>query len=52
MSAEMVCHNYQQLYRVPFTILRYGIPYGPRMREELLIPVFIQARALEGSRCW
>lgn len=48
MAAEMVCHNYQQLYQVPFTILRYGIPYGPRMREELLIPIFIK-KALTGQ---
>lgn len=48
MASEMVCHNYHQLYQVPFTILRYGIPYGPRMREELLIPVFLK-RALTGQ---
>jgi UDP-glucose 4-epimerase len=48
MAAEMVCHNYSQLYKVPFTILRYGIPYGPRMREELLIPIFIK-KALNGQ---
>jgi UDP-glucose 4-epimerase len=42
MSCEMICHNYNQLYNVPFTILRLGIPYGPRMREELLIPTFIK----------
>jgi len=48
MAAEMVCHNYHQLYQVPFTILRYGIPYGPRMREELLIPIFIK-KALTGQ---
>jgi len=48
MAAEMVCHNYAQLYKVPFTILRYGIPYGPRMREELLIPIFIK-KALTGQ---
>ena len=48
MAAEMVCQNYRELYGVPFTILRYGIPYGPRMREELLIPRFIR-RALEGE---
>jgi UDP-glucose 4-epimerase len=48
MAAEMVCHNYSQLYKVPFTILRYGIPYGPRMREELLIPIFIK-KALSGQ---
>src|SRR6202049_4795516 len=33
MASEMVCHNYGQLYGVPFTVLRYGIPYGPRMRH-------------------
>jgi UDP-glucose 4-epimerase len=48
MASEMVCHNYGQLYGVPFTVLRYGIPYGPRMREELLIPVFIR-KALAGE---
>ncbi len=48
MSCEMVCHNYRQLYHVPFTILRLGIPYGPRMREELLIPSFIK-KALVGQ---
>ncbi|HVT57338.1 MAG TPA: NAD-dependent epimerase/dehydratase family protein [Thermoanaerobaculia bacterium] len=48
MASEMVCHNYGQLYGVPFTVLRYGIPYGPRMREELLIPIFIR-KALAGE---
>ncbi len=48
MSCEMVCHNYRELYHVPFTILRLGIPYGPRMREELLIPTFIK-KALAGQ---
>ena len=48
MACEMICHNYAQLYKVPFTVLRLGIPYGPRMREELLIPVFIK-KALSGQ---
>jgi UDP-glucose 4-epimerase len=48
MAAEMVCQNYRELYGVPFTILRYGIPYGPRMREELLIPRFVRC-ALDGE---
>lgn len=48
MASEMVCHNYGHLYGVPFTVLRYGIPYGPRMREELLIPVFLR-KALAGE---
>lgn len=48
MASEMICHNYHQLYNVPFTVLRLGIPYGPRMREELLIPIFIK-KALSGQ---
>jgi UDP-glucose 4-epimerase len=48
MASEMVSHNYGKLYGVPFTVLRYGIPYGPRMREELLIPIFIR-KALAGE---
>ena len=48
MASEMICHNYAQLYHVPFTVLRLGIPYGPRMREELLIPIFIR-KALNGE---
>lgn len=48
IAAEMLCHNYHSLYGVPFTVLRYGIPYGPRMREELLIPLFIK-KALAGE---
>ena len=48
MACEMICHNYAQLYKVPFTVLRLGIPYGPRMREELLIPTFIK-KALNGT---
>ncbi len=48
MSAEMLCHNFAELFDVKSTILRYGIPYGPRMREELLIPVFLK-KALKGE---
>ncbi|MBI1207029.1 MAG: NAD-dependent epimerase/dehydratase family protein [Azospirillum sp.] len=48
MTAEMLCHNYGELYQVPFTVLRYGIPYGPRMREALLIPTLLR-KALTGQ---
>jgi UDP-glucose 4-epimerase len=48
MACEMLCHNYGALYHLPFTVLRYGIPYGPRMREELLIPIFLK-KALAGE---
>ncbi|NIN97187.1 MAG: NAD-dependent epimerase/dehydratase family protein [Anaerolineae bacterium] len=42
IADEMMCHDYGRLYDLPFTILRYGIPYGPRMREALVIPVFLK----------
>lgn len=48
ISAEMLCHDYLRLYGQPFTILRYGIPYGPRMRDELVISIFLR-KALKGE---
>jgi UDP-glucose 4-epimerase len=48
IAAELIVHNYAELYDMPFTILRYGIPYGPRMRDQLVIPQFVQ-RALDGQ---
>ena len=42
IAAELVVHSYWELYAQPFTILRYGIPFGPRMREELVIPRFVR----------
>ena len=41
LSSELVAHNYFALYGQEFTILRYGIPYGPRMRGALVIPRFV-----------
>ena len=48
IASEMLCHDYQTLYQVPFTILRYGIPYGPRMRPSLVIPIFMR-KAVSGE---
>ena len=42
IAGELLIHNYFDLYGQPFTILRYGIPFGPRMREELVIPRFVR----------
>jgi UDP-glucose 4-epimerase len=47
LSAEMLVHSYREMYGQDFTILRYGIPYGPRMREALVVAKFIRA-AREG----
>jgi UDP-glucose 4-epimerase len=44
----MLCHDYGNAYQLPFTILRYGIPYGPLMRPSLVIPIFVR-KALAGE---
>jgi UDP-glucose 4-epimerase len=47
LAAEMVVASFGELYGVPWTVLRYGIPFGPRMRPELVIPRFV-TNALAG----
>jgi UDP-glucose 4-epimerase len=47
LAAELLAHSYLEMYGQHFTILRYGIPYGPRMRDELVVAKFVQA-ALDG----
>lgn len=48
ISGELLCQDYFKLYGQRFTVLRYGIPYGPRMRDALVIPIFIR-KALKGE---
>ena len=48
IAAELLCQDYWNAYQLPFTILRYGIPYGPRMRPTLVIPIFVR-KALAGE---
>ncbi len=48
IASEMLAHSYGKLYNFPTTVLRYGIPYGPRMREELVMPIFIK-KAVRGE---
>src|SRR4029077_15574963 len=48
LAGEMYCRAYEQLYDVPTTILRFGIPYGPRARAAAVIPSFV-ARARPGE---
>jgi UDP-glucose 4-epimerase len=42
LAAEMVTRSYLEMYGQQFTILRYGIPYGPRMRDALVIARFVR----------
>jgi UDP-glucose 4-epimerase len=48
LAAEMLMHSYLEMFGQEFTILRYGIPYGPRMRGALVIAKFVSA-AREGK---
>lgn len=48
IAAEMLCHDYWNMHQLPYTIFRYGIPYGPRMRLSLVVPVFVR-KALRGE---
>ena len=42
IAAELFCKNYQDLYGVKYTIMRYGIPFGERARPETVTPIFIR----------
>lgn len=48
IASEWYCRSYHELYGVHYTILRYGIPYGPRGRDTTVIPIFVK-RALAGE---
>jgi UDP-glucose 4-epimerase len=48
LSGEMYCRSYARLYGLEPTILRFGIPYGPRARPAAVIPSFVD-RALRGE---
>ncbi len=42
LAGELYCRSYAELYGVEYTILRFGIPYGPRAREATVIPAFVR----------
>ena len=48
LAGELYCHAYGELYGLEHTILRFGIPYGPRARPAAVIPAFT-AKALAGE---
>jgi UDP-glucose 4-epimerase len=48
IASEYYCQSYSKLYNIPVTILRYGIPYGPRARDGAVVPIFVQ-KALKGE---
>lgn len=48
LAGEYYCQSYNKLYDLDVTILRYGIPYGPRARDGAVIPIFVK-KALNGE---
>jgi UDP-glucose 4-epimerase len=40
-TGEMLCKDYYHLYKIPYTILRYGTAYGPRSRGEDVISIAV-----------
>jgi UDP-glucose 4-epimerase len=48
IAAEMLCRDYATLFGRPYTVLRYGIPFGPRMRSDLVVAAFL-LRAMRGE---
>jgi UDP-glucose 4-epimerase len=48
LAGEMYCRSYAELYGLEYTILRFGIPYGPRCRPEAVVPKFV-GKALDGE---
>jgi UDP-glucose 4-epimerase len=48
LSGELYCHAYRELYGLEPTVVRLGIPYGPRARPAAVIPRFVD-HALRGE---
>lgn len=62
IGQEQLLYAWHQHYGLPYTILRYDIPYGPKMRSNMAISAFVR-RVLRGEpitifgdgsqgRCW
>ncbi len=41
LAGEAYCTSYKALYDLDYTILRFGIPYGPRAREATVLALFV-----------
>jgi UDP-glucose 4-epimerase len=45
LAGEMYCRSYGELYELEQTILRFGIPYGPRSRRAAVVAAFVERAA-------
>ncbi|MEA2474800.1 MAG: UDP-glucose 4-epimerase [Thermoleophilaceae bacterium] len=48
LAGELYCRSYAEMYDVEYTVLRFGIPYGPRARPAAVVPAFV-GKALSGE---
>ncbi len=48
LAGETYCYAYRELFGLEYTILRFGIPYGPRARDAAVVPIFVR-KALAGQ---
>ena len=48
LAGELYCKAYAESYGLSASILRFGIPYGPRAREAAVVPAFV-GKALRGE---
>lgn len=42
IGQEQLVYAWHNHHGLPYTILRYGIPYGPRMRSNMAIAIFVR----------
>ena len=48
LAGENYCRSYHEHYGLDYSIVRYGIPYGPRARTGTVINIFVD-KALKGE---
>jgi UDP-glucose 4-epimerase len=48
LAGELYCRSYAELYGIEYTVLRFGIPYGPRARDATVLAAFTK-KALAGE---
>ncbi|HEV7133115.1 MAG TPA: NAD-dependent epimerase/dehydratase family protein [Gaiellaceae bacterium] len=42
LTGEMYCRSYAALYGLEYTVLRFGIPYGPHSRPATVLAAFVE----------
>jgi UDP-glucose 4-epimerase len=48
LAGELYCRSYAELYGIEYTVLRFGIPYGPRARDATVLAAFTR-KAIAGE---